>query len=417
MAAAAFDSELGSFVDEITADLCRFECAAAAGCPPSDVSIEREVTLAPDVHADVRVSPSKGPPYFVENKLAYRVADLVARIRYKYGAVSPAWRGARRLAVLLDRSTVPATIDIDAALKAAASGLSVEVWDVKDFLRRIRETFGTEITAISRASLLDVRTAIELAQWRLAYDGKYTGDVRTTTLLWHFSPWELARLHREEGLGPDDLLQPRVYDEAVVVMADLCSFSSYVRDTRDSTMIHRRLTEYYSLARYAVLNEGGMLYQFVGDEVVGVFGLHRPPATAVVQALTCARSLFAAGTSVSRRWQRAIDRVQPSKGVHIGLAMGDLDLMPFRPFSRTHLGFMGEALNLAARLMGEAAADQAMATNTFYTAIDETWRRAFEAIEPVEAKNVGCIQGWRTTREALESFWPRAETTRGRSRR
>lgn len=403
MAAAAFDSELGSFVDEITADLCRFECAAAAGCPPSDVSIEREVTLAPDVHADVRVSPSKGPPYFVENKLAYRVADLVARIRYKYGAVSPAWRGARRLAVLLDRSTVPATIDIDAALKAAAPGLSVEVWDVKDFLRRIRETFGTEITAISRASLLDVRTAIELAQWRLAYDGKYTGDVRTTTLLWHFSPWELARLHREEGLGPDDLLQPRVYDEAVVVMADMCSFSSYVRDTRDSAMIHRRLTEYYSLARYAVLNEGGMLYQFVGDEVVGVFGLYGSAAGATTQALRCARTLCEVGNAVSTAWQRTLDRVQPSRGVHIGVGMGPLGLLAWRPFSRTHVGFIGEPLNLAARLMGEAKASEILATNTFYSSLDDDSRGLFEEVGAIDAKNVGRIQGWRTTHAALEA--------------
>jgi class 3 adenylate cyclase len=89
--------------------------------------------------------------------------------------------------------------------------------------------------------------------------------------------------------------------------------------------------------------------------------------------------------------------------VHIGIAMGDLDLMPFQPFSPTHLGFMGEPLNLATRLMSEATSDQAVATNTFYAGIDEAWWRAFEAIEPVEAKNVGRIHAWRTTRDALES--------------
>ena len=53
--------------------------------------------------------------------------------------------------------------------------------------------------------------------------------------------------------------------------------------------------------------------------------------------------------------------------------------------------------------MGEVTSGQAVATNTFYAGLDEAWRRAFEAIEPVEAKNVGRIQGWRTTRDALES--------------
>lgn len=401
-AAARFDSELGSFVDEITADLCRFECAAAVGCPPSDVSIEREVTLASELHADARVSPPKGSPFFVENKLAYPVPDLLARIRRKYGAASPAWRGAERLAVLLDRATVTAGTDVDAALRAAVPGLRVEVWDVKDFLQRIREAFGTEITAISRASLLDVRSAIEQAQWRLAYGGKFLGDVRTTTLLWHFSPWELARLHRDEGLGPDDLLQPRVYDEVVVVMADMCSFSSYVRDTRDPAMIHRRLTEYYSLARYAVLNEGGMLYQFVGDEVVGVFGLYGSTATATAQALRCARTLCEVGNAVSTAWQRTLDRVQPARGVHIGIGMGPLGLLAWRPFSRTHVGFIGEPLNLAARLMGEAKASEIIATNTFYSSLDAEMRGLFEEVGAIDAKNVGRIQGWRTTHAALE---------------
>jgi adenylate cyclase len=400
-----FDSELGSFVDEICADLCRFECAAAGDCAPSDVSIEREVTLGPEAHADIRVEPPRGAPFFVENKLEYSTADLVARIRRKYGTASPAWRGAQRLAVLLDRTAVAAGTDIDGALRAAtAGGLAVEVWDVKDVLQRIRTTFGAEIGAtISRAGLLDVRAAIEQAQWRTAYDGKFPSDARTTTLLWHFSPWELARLHREEGLGPDDLLRSQVYEDVVVVMADLCSFSSYVRDTRDPAMTHRRLTEYYSLARHAVLNEGGMLYQFVGDEVVGVFGLYGSGATAAVQALRAARTLCEAGNAVSTAWQRTLDRVQPSRGVHIGVGMGPLGLLSWRPFSRTHVGFIGEPLNLAARLMGEAKSGEIFATNTYHSALDPEHHQLFEEVGPIEAKNVGRIQGWRTTHATLET--------------
>lgn len=413
-----FDSELGDFVEEICADLCRLECAEAAGCEPAQVSVEREVALGTDSFADIRVEAPGAAPFFVENKLAYTPADLVDRLRRKYGQPSAAWCGARRLAVLLDRVSMPQRAELERELRAAvAPGLSVELWDVAELFARIRTTFDHDITDLSQASLLGVREAIERAQWRRAFGGKFPDDPRAATLLWHLSPWELGRLHREAGLTPEDILEPRTYRGVVIVMADICAFTSYVRDTRDPAVMRRRLTEYYSLGRHAVLNAGGMLYQFVGDEVVGVFGLHRPPATAAVQALTCVRSLFAAGTSVARRWQRALDRVQPSQGVHIGLAMGDLDLMPFRPFSRTHVGFMGEALNLAARLMVEATVDQAVATNTFYMTLDDTERRAFEAIEPVEAKNVGRIQGWRTTREALAPPRPRAEAARGRSRR
>ncbi len=410
--AQSFDIELGAFVDEICAELCRVECAAASGCAPWQVSVEREVALGNDASADIRVEAPGAAPFFVENKLVYGPTDLIARLRRKYGQPTPAWRGAQRLAILLDRNAIPQWAEFERALRATvAAGLTVEVWDVAQLLARIRATFQHEITDLSRTSLLGVRTAIERTQWRTAFDGKFPDDPRAATLLWHFSPWELDRLYHDERLGPAEILEPRTYHEVVVVMADLSSYSSFVRDTRDAALIRRRLTEYYSLARHAVLNAGGMLYQFVGDEVVAVFGLHRPPVPATVQALRCVRSLFAAGTAVSQAWQRALDRVQPSKGVHIGIAMGDLDLMPFRPFSLTHLGFMGEPLNLAARLMIEATVDHAVATNTFYAGIEEAWRGAFEAIGPVEAKNVGRIHGWRTTRDDLESLLTGDERT------
>jgi len=180
---ARFDVELGAFVEEVCADLCRFECAAAAGCAPSAVWVEREVALGAGAYADIRVEPPGSPPFFVENKLEYAPADLVARIRRKFGEPHAAWRGADRLAIVLDRSAIAGWPDVEAALRAAVPGLIVDVWDVTAVLERIRATFGHAITDVSRANLLDVRTAIEQAQWRLAFDGKFPDDPRATTLL------------------------------------------------------------------------------------------------------------------------------------------------------------------------------------------------------------------------------------------
>jgi class 3 adenylate cyclase len=95
--------------------------------------------------------------------------------------------------------------------------------------------------------------------------------------------------------------------------------------------------------------------------------------------------------------------VQPSRGVHIGVGMGPLGLLAWRPFSRTHVGFIGEALNLASRLMGEAKADEIITTNTFYSSLESEHRNLFEEVGAIEAKNVGRIQGWRTTHARLEA--------------
>ena len=94
----------------------------------------------------------------------------------------------------------------------------------------------------------------------------------------------------------------------MVLLCDLCSFSSFVRDTSDPHLIRRKLTELYSLARHTIHNAGGVMYQFVGDEAVALFGLHEPPEVAAGKALACAQALFGIGHAISDAWQRALDK-------------------------------------------------------------------------------------------------------------
>ena len=67
-----------------------------------------------------------------------------------------------------------------------------------------------------------------------------------------------------------------------------------------------------------------MLYQFLGDAVIGLFGLPSQSDDYVERSFDCARSLLMLGNSVSNEWQRQLDRIQPVSGSHIGMAMGDL---------------------------------------------------------------------------------------------
>ena len=114
-------------------------------------------------------------------------------------------------------------------------------------------------------------------------------------------------------LGVRDIGPPGHYRDVVVVPAELCSFSSFVRDTPNAEVIRENLTSFYSKARYQIINSGGMLYQFVGDEVIGIFGLpdHAPgyvegptnrPAPCAASAAERRRST----SSASRVWRSAI---------------------------------------------------------------------------------------------------------------
>src|SRR5262249_21066971 len=101
-------------------------------------------------------------------------------------------------------------------------------------------------------TLAEVSHRLEQARGLHALGGtdlaSYANDPLRSELLWHFGVWRLQELRRL-GLGPEDMLPQAVYPDVVVVMADLCAFSSYVRDTSDDEVIRDNLTAFYAKAR------------------------------------------------------------------------------------------------------------------------------------------------------------------------
>jgi adenylate cyclase len=179
-----------------------------------------------------------------------------------------------------------------------------------------------------------------------------------------------------------------------VVFADLSGFSGYVRDTPHDRTIQECLTAFCSKARYQIINDGGMLYQFVGDAVIGLFGIPDHPDGYVDHAFDCARALLMVGESVSNEWQRQLDRIQPVRGSHIGIALGDLQLLSLRPFSRTYIGAIGDAINIAQRLSSAAEPGQIVVSNLVYRDLSSDAQKMLRETEPVEGKNVGRIKAW-----------------------
>jgi class 3 adenylate cyclase len=132
-----------------------------------------------------------------------------------------------------------------------------------------------------------------------------------------------------------------------------------------------------------------------------MFGVPKVTECYTLAAFDCAKSLLQIGDSVAYEWQRQIDRVQPTGGVHIGIAIGDVEVMSLRPFSRTHMGAVGDSINMAARLVNSAAAGEIVASNTFYQRLDPASQLGFTEMEAVEAKNVGRIRAWKLSPSGL----------------
>ena len=137
-----------------------------------------------------------------------------------------------------------------------------------------------------------------------------------------------------------------------------------------------------------------MVFQFLGDAVIGLFGIPDHVTRYVDDAFDCSRSLLMLGESVSNEWQRQLDRIQPVHGSHIGVALGDLQLVPLRPFSRTHIGAIGDVINMAARLSSFAKPGQVVVSNLVYQELSGDAQKLLRETEPMEAKNVGNIRAW-----------------------
>jgi class 3 adenylate cyclase len=354
----------------------------------------------PGAFADIRVRPRGGAPYFIEVKYGYADDAILRSLRRKFGQPGEVAQSAQRLLLVVDRK---GRADWDGLIREAAAamlpGIELTVWDEERFLTALRTHFHVDLAEIAVDELIDVRLAIDRAKGFRAFGGAsvetYEHDVLKAQLLWHFGFWRLRQIREARQLAVREIVPPGLYREVVVLLADMCSFSSFVRDTTNGEIIRENLTSFYSKARYQIINNGGMHYQFVGDEVIGIFGLPDHAPGHMEAAYETARALCSIGRSVAHEWQRQIDRVQSPVGIHVGIAVGDLHLLSLRPFSRTHIGFIGDCINVAARLMSHATADEIVVSNGFYQRLPEAVRPAFSEVEPVEAKNVGRIKAWK----------------------
>src|SRR5262249_37243813 len=219
--------------------------------------------------------------------------------RRKYSG-GTALQDASKVVLVVDSERRQDWEQLEAALAGSLYGsLKLEIWNERRLFSLLRGQFDIEAASFREPDLLEVRLAVDRAKGFHAFGGpsltEYVNDPLRSKLLWQFGFWRLRQLRERGRSTPRALRPPGLYPGVAVVIADLCSFSSYVRDTRDNEVVRQCLTAFYSKARYQILNDGGMLYQFVGDEVAGLFGIPEHEADFIDRALDTAKSLLHIG--------------------------------------------------------------------------------------------------------------------------
>ena len=387
--------ELRLFIEELACNICRFTHASKDKVDPQSVRIKQEVQLGtPDAFADIVVNAPRAN-YILEVVHGFSLERVHESISRKYQRELDWFEGISKLIVIFDRDNHPDPSQLERHVRALVpSHWQLELWDEQELLVRVREHFGISLDSLQPAALQDVRLAIDRAKGKYAFGDAYEQSPLDAALLWHFGYWRLREAFTSANGNKAAILPPATYRAVAVVYADLSGFSGYVRDTPHEHTIRDCLTAFSSRSRYQIINHGGMLYQFLGDAVIGFFGIPDHVARYVDDAFECARSLLMLGESVSYEWQRQLDRIQPVRGSHIGVALGDLQLLSLRPFSRSPIGAIGDVINIAARLSTFAKPGQVVVSNLVYRKLSDASQRFLRETEPEEAKNVGNIKAW-----------------------
>ncbi len=388
-------------LEDVCSDLVRNIHAHGDPSRFSTVVIDREYPIGcHGEFADIRVEPVGEPPYFVEVKYGYDAPKVLRHIRRKYSA--PASWNASKLVVAVTGESGSDLAAIESGIREILPpGVGLEMWGHTRLQQLISDCFSVSVSSLEPSELVALRARIDEGKERRAFGddlpAAFNERALRQNLLWHFATWRLRELRTRRPAGaadPRHLVPPGVYDHVAVLMADLSGFSRYVRDTPDDAVVRQALTNFYAKARYQVVNAGGMLDKFVGDEIVALFGLpERRPGYLEDAARTAVR-LLDIGASVTHDWQRKIDLVQPHSAAHVAIAMGRVQLVTLRALDNAHLGVIGDCLNLAARLLPVAGPGEVVVSNVFRQALAAS---AFEFADcpPLDAKNLGSVRPWK----------------------
>lgn len=197
---------------------------------------------------------------------------------------------------------------------------------------------------------------------------------------------------------PDDFEAPREV-EATLLFCDLANYSgSAARLTPPE--VGRLLNTFFREGIRVVEAHRGMVVQFVGDELMVVFGAPLASPTHALDATRCARALLDQHETVKASWRA---QGLPELGVRIGLATGRALAGNLGDSRRSSWCVVGHPTNLAARMLTAAEPGEALATLELALAVEalppapsEPPRPRFLRLpEPVRAKNMGAVSACR----------------------
>jgi DNA-binding NarL/FixJ family response regulator len=150
-----------------------------------------------------------------------------------------------------------------------------------------------------------------------------------------------------------------------VLMSDIRGFTT-IAEAADPSVLARQISEHRALMSEAIHDEEGVVMQFVGDAVMGVFGAPLPQDDHADRALRAALRMHAAQTDLNRGWAAA---GLPPFELGIGLSTGEVAAAFLGSDERLEYSVVGDSVNLAQRLQQWATGGEIVLSEPTYAAL------------------------------------------------
>jgi class 3 adenylate cyclase/DNA-binding NarL/FixJ family response regulator len=231
---------------------------------------------------------------------------------------------------------------LDYAEMAESLGTTQEALD-----RRVTELFQRLASDASRG------TAGAVDEMKRLHAAVVDRETSARTLRSFLAPQVVERLR---SVPSAEKLQEEV--EATVLFSDIRGYST-MAERLDSREVARVLARHLAAMSRVILDLGGTVNEFIGDAVMAVFGAPEALPDHAERALRCAIAMQARQQELNA--EADADGFEPL-GMGIGINTGTVMAGTIGGEGRLQYTVIGDAVNVAARLQGEAEEGEILAT-------------------------------------------------------
>jgi class 3 adenylate cyclase/DNA-binding NarL/FixJ family response regulator len=235
--------------------------------------------------------------------------------------------------------------------------------EIAEALGTTQEAVDRQVTELFRGMAGDGGGASSLVDEFKRLHAAVVEQTTSRKTLASFVPQQLAdRL----ASRPDEVIEPQEV-VVTVLFSDIRGFST-IAERMEARDVAAVVGKHLSAMAEVVAQHGGTIDKFQGDAVMAVFGAPDPLPDHAERALRCAIAMQARQAELNADgW--GIEGL-PEMGVGIGVNTGPVIAGTVGGAGRLEYTVVGDAVNVASRLQGEAAAGEIVATDTTVAAVD-----------------------------------------------